>query len=511
MSERSGGTLYGGVEIPGHPDLANIAKLDRLAIPLIRRAHRLGIAIDREHFYRLSSEFSAEVADLEKDIASYIPVDKLREFSGAKTEDERADDEEEETGVVTAEPVADRPRSNFNASSPEQIGKLLYDILGIGVSKKLKKTASGKLSTGKKQLEMVRMEHPVVAKILRHRELTKLDATYCKKLPKVAVYHPRAECCPVCELKHRAETWRVHTEMVTTRTETGRIASRNPNLQNIPGRTKQGTEVRAGFIASPGTKLVSVDFSQIELRMMAHLANCYSMIVVYEAGGDLHDATAMQCFGLADKSQIDKVKHRIAAKIANFLSMYQGGDKALYQQLVMAMQLLIAEGKLFDIPDWLTVEWCAGFQDRWFEARPEVRQYLDLQTYRARRYGMVWDIFGRIRLVPEVQSAHSWIREAGIRQAGNVGDQASSAGLMKLAMGACNEFLLDLLECGVWCWPLLTIHDQLITEVEEDRADMVLAEKIQIFDSVMNDVRTGERLFRVPIESDGSVMERWAK
>jgi DNA polymerase-1 len=154
------------------------------------------------------------------------------------------------------------------------------------------------------------------------------------------------------------------------------------------------------------------------------------------------------------------------------------------------------------------------FIERWFNLYPEVHEYMDLQHYRARRYGLVWDLFGRIRLVPEVQSTHSWIRNAGLRQAGNMPIQSIAAGQMKLVMGMCEgEFERIWREEKVWCWPLLTIHDQLIVEVDEDErksrmVDEVMAEQ---FENVMRDVESGEYRFRVPIKSDGEIVKEWRK
>lgn len=492
--------LYGGVRIAGRPDLENVAVLDRLPIPMIRRARRVGFAIDPNHFHALTDKFSTEMTGLERDIASYIPPERLHEFTGRAN---AIEDEEERDGGSG--------ECAINANSAEQISKLLFEMLGVGANhRKLKRTSTGRVSTAKAQLRDLELEHPVVPLVLAFKERSKLKNTYCT-LPDKARLHPRGLCCPVCELSHDADTWRVHGECTTTRAETGRIQVKNPPLQTIPQRTENGAAVRAGFVAALGKRLCSVDFNQIELRMMAHLSNCQSMIAVYEAGGDLHDATAMECFGLTDRSQIDKVSHRIPSKTANFLTQYGGSGKALYAQLKMALLVLISEHKLAAMPDWLSEQWCDGFVERWFGARPEVREYLDLQAYRARRYGMVWDVFGRVRLVPEVKSTHAWIKAAGLRQAGNMADQGSSAGLMKLAMAAVEERLLEFEEAGVWAKPIVPVHDQLIVEADEDAADDVLEAMVWEFDRVMEDRGTGEHCFRVPVKSDGVVTQRWQK
>lgn len=496
-------SLYGGVQLTGRPDLNNIAVLDRLPIPMVRRMQRLGVAIDREYCYELSSRFGSRMKELQDEISDYIPDEALQRFVVKSNEIE----EEDGDGTI-------------NANSAEQIGELLFDILKVGKGKDLKKTSSGKkISTGKKQLELLRNDHPVVPVILKYREYSKLKSTYADALPKISRRHPKGSCCPVCELPHRYETWRVHTEFPTTRAATGRLASRNPNLQNIPARSEEGRAVRQAFIASPGCRFVSCDFSQIELRDAAHCANAASMIRVYQERKDIHLFTACAAFGLNYEKYalLDRKKkagtltddekkifsdfslnNRLPSKNLNFMILYGAQAMGLMAQLALS--------GLF----WSKEE-CEGFIERWFSLYPEVRAYLDEQAYRARRYGFIWDRFGRIRLSPEVRSAHSWIRAAGIRQGGNHPIQSVAAGQIKLAMGELEETFLQLLESDVWVWPLLTIHDELVTEVEEDQAENVLELKQQIMSQVMIDKQTDRDLWRVPIEADGKVMERWVK
>lgn len=484
--------LFGGVEIVGKPDLENVRKLDRLAIPLIRRAHRLGIAIDRPYFEQeLYERFSTQIAELEKDIESYIPVDKLNEFA------DRAADIEENEGAAA-----------FNAGSSEQIAHLLFDLLDIGSDLieegKLKRTAKGNVSTGKKQLELIKHKHPVVPKIQRHRELKKLLTTYVIKLPKMSVWHPSGPDCPICELSHEDGTWRIHGEMGTTRAETGRINHKNPNLGNIPTRTEDGRAVQAGFIAGKGKKFIKTDLSQIELRCLAHLSCCSSMLKVYDEGGDLHDDTVWRAGLCPWGEKPDKYKHRMAAKRVNFGIQNGTTEKGLYLQLVMDFG---AAG--VPIPEWLTEAWCKKFIEDSLNARPEVREYFEQCWYRARRYQLSWDIFGRCREIPEVRSTHRWIKDAGLRNAQNLPVTSTAAGQLKLSMGKVDEALRQLLESGVWCWPLLTIHDAILTEAEEDYAEDVSEVQTVCMNSCMDDETTGEHRFRTPILSDGDVMERW--
>lgn len=491
-------SLFGGIEIPGHPDLENVRKLDLLAIPLIRRCQRLGIGIDREACHELSHRFGLEIAELEKDIASYIPPEALNQFS------DQAGSIEEVTGSVS-----------FNASSAEQIGKLLFDLLGLKgkadeAGLKLKTTAGGKrISTGKRQLELLKkLEHPVIPKVLRHRELKKLVTTYTSRLPVLARFHPRGGCCPVCELQHASDQWRVHGEMGTTRAETGRINHKNPNLGNIPTRTDDGQALQACFCAPPGHRLLVRDLSQIELRCLAHLANCQAMISTYLANGDIHDQTSRKVFALDDDVKPDKVKHRMAAKRCIFSLQNGSTGRGLYMQLVMDYG-----ASAIPVPQWLTEEWCDKFIEDLLDAYEELRPYFELQWYRARRYGMVWDLFGRVRLVPEIRSCHSWIRGAGLRQAQNLPITATAAGQLKLVMGKSAQLLEQLWDGGhgVWCWPLLTIHDAEMVEVEEDAVEAVDQALAVAFDECMTDQETGELLFRVPITSDGHASQRWEK
>lgn len=478
-------SLFGGIDIPGHPDLENVRKLDLLALPLIRRAQRLGIAIDKSYFAALADKFSTELVELEKDIASYIPPDQLNEFgdTSAAIEEEEGD-------------------SQFNAGSAEQIGKLLFNLLDLGTDLKLKRTKEGRISTGRKQLEMIRFQHPVVPKVLRHRELKKLITTYCRSLPKLARFHPRGAECPICELPHDIDQWRVHGEMGTTRAETGRINHKNPNLGNIPTRTEDGQAVQAGFIAPPGKRLGKRDLSQIELRDLAHLADCSSMIQVYAEDGDLHDDTCHRALGVPWDQKPDKFKHRMAAKRVNFGIQNGTTEKGLYLQLVMDF----GTNKV-PIPDWLTEEWCKGFIADWLESRPEVQEFFERCWYRARRYGLAWEPLGRCRLIPQVRSMHSWIRSEGLRNSQNFPVTSLAAGQLKLGMGRADAMLQQIYDCGTWCWPLLTIHDAIMVEVEEEAGEDVMEGLGCAMDQCMTDQETGEHRFRVPIKSDGEIIE----
>jgi len=188
-------------------------------------------------------------------------------------------------------------------------------------------------------------------------------------------------------------------------------------------------------------------------------------------------------------------------------------EKGLYLQLVMDY----GSSKI-PVPDWLTEDWCKWFIAQFLEAYPEIQEYFDRMWYRARRYGMAWDSFGRVKLLPELKSYHSWIRSSGLRQAQNMPVTSMAAGQLKLIMGKTDETLERLYEAGVWCWPLLTIHDAVMVEVEEEYAEDVNETMESDFDNCMRDEQTGVELSRVPIKSDGDVIDyddtrksRWKK
>ncbi len=329
----------------------------------------------------------------------------------------------------------------------------------------------------------------------------KLKTTYANTLPVLARRHPSGTCW--CGLKHWAETWRVHTTILDTRTETGRLATKSPNLQNIPSRTALGRQLRQGFIASPGTRLAGADYSQEELRLAAHYSQDESLIRIFQSGVDPHNETAKKAFHTETP---DYVTQRTPARNINYGALYGLSGPGMFD--LMAVTYATAQ---IAMPDWLTIGWCEAFIKQWFEIYPRMKDYISEQEYRARRYGIVWSLFGRVRKVPEVQSALPHIRSAGLRQAANTPIQATGADWMRLTMGEVDSILEDLRSKGVWAWPLLSIHDELIAEVEEDWTETVSEMIAATMRSVMTDRDTGEHQFRVPIEADCKVMERWTK
>lgn len=484
-------SLYGGIELPGQPDLENIRKLDLMILPNLNRMSRYGISVDIPHLREVGSQFAAEMADLQKQISSYIPARALDQFASA------AATIEEDFGSAT-----------INANSAEQIGKLLFDLLQVGRNQKLRTTGTGKVSTGKKNLDACHDDHPVVPLVQQYRERSKLKSAFCDALPKLARTHPRGPCCPLCELPHIAVTSRLHTTFTTTRAITGRLSSKAPNLQQIPIRSREGARIRQAFVASPGTKLISVDFTGMEIRDLAHLSNSTTLIRLFESGFDPHVNTAMKAFGIADAGKVDKYLHRLPSKRTNFGIQNGTTEVGLQAQVIgdywaagmtPPAAMLGEPGK----------QWFKNFIAQWHQTYPEVQPYFDTQYHHARRYGFVWNPWGRTRYIPQMYSSLPYKVQEGLREAQNFAVTSSNAEQTKLAMAECENFFETLRSSGVWVESLLSIHDQIIAEVEEKNAAALGADMRQIFEGVMNDRDSGKRLWRVPIQSDCEILERW--
>lgn len=476
--------LFGGVTIPGKPDPSNVRKLDLLPIPQIRRMQRNGIAIDLEYLRGVSEDLGRTMEGLKQEIGGYVDPTRLEQFVGMSGED-----------LV------------INPDSSEQIAELLYDQLKLDVGERIKRTKGGnRLTTGKKVLEQLKRKHKVVQLILNYREASKLKGTYADKLPKIARLHKAGKRCDLCGRRHWADHWRIHTQIVTTRTDTGRLASRDPNLQNIPARTKLGAKIRRAFCAQPGYRLVQSDYAQIELRLLGHLAQELQMIRIFMEGGDIHLDTAMRAFGITDPTKVDKMLHRAPAKSVNFGTVYGLGDVGLLD--LMAVTYATAG---LELPSWIDQDWCANFITVWFGLYPDAHAYLEEQHNRAQRYDMVWTPMGRVRLVPETRSEIERVRAAGLRQAGNMPVQGFAADVMKLGMAIVEEQWEGARSAGLDLEALLPVHDELISEVEEDWADEAVVWQVRGMQEALVDRKTGIEQSLVPIKADGKSMERWEK
>jgi DNA polymerase-1 len=318
----------------------------------------------------------------------------------------------------------------FNLNSPPQLREVLYGELGLQPGKK---TPKGELSTDATVLEKLRADHPIVEALLSWRELDKLNSTYLESLPKLVDPHDG----------------RVHTTFNQAAAATGRLSSSNPNLQNIPARSELGRQIRQAFVPEDDTYVLLVaDYSQIELRILAHLSGDEGLAAAFEAGTDIHAATAATVFGLP-LDHVDPESRR-RAKAVNFGLAYGMNAWGLAQRLDIA-------------PDE-----AQEIIDGYFAGFPKIKTYLATQVERARLDGFTETILGRRRYIPELTSDNRRLRELGERQALNAPIQGSASDVFKMAMIRVDDALTERPELG--CHMLLTVHDELVFEV---RADVV--------------------------------------
>ncbi|MFI5234758.1 MAG: DNA polymerase I [Gemmatimonadales bacterium] len=414
-----------GLFAPRIKDAGLARLLDEMEMPLVEVLVDMewaGIAIDRKLFAKLSTELTGDLARLEADIAA---------AAGA--------------GV--------------NLNSPKQLGALLFEKLQLPV---LKKTKTGASTDAEVLEELAGMGHLVPKLILEYREVQKLKSTYVDILP--AAVHP--------------DTGRIHTSFHQTGAATGRLSSSDPNLQNIPIRTPRGEEIRKGFVPAAGCRFVVADYSQVELRLLAHFSGDPAFIEAFHTGGDIHRGTAAIIFGVAEKDVTPEMRSR--AKTINFGTIYGQGPFALSKQLGISQE----EAK--------------AFITQYFERFAGVRAYLDRMVELAKQQGYVETLFGRRRYIPEVRDKNFSIRSFGERVATNSPLQGSAADLIKRGMIVLHRALRAE---GLRSRILLQVHDELVIEApvaEVAHAERLVREKME-----------GAAELRVPLIVSVGVGDNW--
>lgn len=348
----------------------------------------------------------------------------------------------------------------FNIGSPKQLQTVLFEERQIPVGKK---TKTG-YSTDAETLNELAVAHPIVAKILEWRELSKLKSTYADALPKLI----------------NPKTGKIHTSLNQAVTTTGRLSSSEPNLQNIPVRTHIGREIRKAFIATGGNLLVSADYSQIELRILAHVTDDFELVRAFEANEDIHVHTASTIFGVPE-DKVDSDMRRIA-KTVNFAVIYGMSDFGLARELGISNR----EARYFI--------------DRYFAKFPGVKRYTDETLEYAREKGYVTTLLGRRRYIPEIHSGNRNFRMFAERAAVNMPIQGAAADMMKLAMIAVDRALE---EQGFKTQMVLQVHDELVFEVPPDELD-------RLAPMVKNLMETAYPL-AVPILVEVKVGKNWAE
>jgi DNA polymerase-1 len=353
-----------------------------------------------------------------------------------------------------------RAGETFNINSPRQLAEVLFDKLKLPVLKRTGTTRTA--STAVEVLEELAQSHELPRMILDWRGLAKLKGTYIDALPSLV----------------NPETGRVHTQFNQAVAATGRLSSSDPNLQNIPIRTELGREVRRAFVAEPGFVLVSADYSQIELRVLAHLSGDDTLIAAFERGDDIHDQTALKVFGPDPLLSPHELRRR--AKIINYALLY--GKTAF----TLAKDIGVPQAA------------AQQFIDAYFEGFPRVRQFIDATLEDARRTGVVKTMFGRRRLVPEVGSRNGQIRAAAERMAVNMPIQGTAADILKRAMIDVDAALR---REHTRARMILTVHDELLFEAPAADADAVAA--------VVKRAMADAVRLRVPLDVDVGVGVNW--
>jgi DNA polymerase-1 len=388
---------------------------------------------------RLATALRKEVDDqgltsvYEEIDAPLVPVLARMEDAGVKIDLaalEHMSGKLQREAAVKARDIYERCGVEFNINSPKQLGDVLFNKLALPMPAKHGK--GKKISTAVDVLEGLAAEHEVPRLVLEYRQLTKLKSTYVDALPALI----------------RSQSGRVHTTFGQTGTATGRLSSANPNLQNIPIRTELGREIRAAFIAEPGHVLLAADYSQIELRLLAHYSKDKLLVEAFRRGDDIHTLTASQVFGVPPLMVTPE--HRRAAKVVNFGIVYGLSAFGLSQQLG------------------ITTSEAKKFIDAYFEKYSGVRAFIDATLEQARREQKVTSLFGRVRPIPDINSKNPNQRGFAERTAVNTPLQGTAADLIKLAMIRIDE---EIRQRGLKSRMTLQVHDELVFEVPESEVD----------------------------------------
>ena len=349
----------------------------------------------------------------------------------------------------------------FNLNSPKQLQEILFERHGLPV---VKKTPSGVPSTDEDVLQQLALDHPLPKLILEYRSLSKLKSTYTDKLPRMV----------------NARTGRVHTNYAQAVAVTGRLSSNDPNLQNIPVRTAEGRRIREAFIAPPGSVIISADYSQIELRIMAHLSQDKGLLQAFAAGEDVHRHTASEIFGVASAAVTGE--QRRYAKVINFGLIY--GMSA------------------FGLASQLGIERAAAqqYMERYFLRYPGVKDYMERTREAARSLGYVETVFGRRLYLIDIKASNPVRRQGSERAAINAPMQGTAADLIKLAMIAVQGWIS---KSRMMSRLIMQVHDELVLEVPESEIDAVTSELPKLMNSVA--------MLDVPLAVDVGAGPNWEK
>ncbi len=400
-------------------------------VSVLREMEKTGVRIDTEHLKTLSTRMHEELKILEMNIHTHAGKE-------------------------------------FNINSPKQLGEILYDTLGLK-PKNQKHTATGQRSTRESELEKLKDIHPIIPEILRYREVQKLVSTYVDTIPTMV-----------------GKDGRLHTTFLQAGTTTGRMASQNPNIQNIPVRTAEGREIRKCFIAEKGYTLVSIDYSQVELRIAAFLSGDKKLMEIFKNGEDVHQGVASRVFGVSLSEVTPEMRRE--AKVINFGILYGMGVNALRANLGEATTRAEAQ----------------EFLNAYFNTFTRLAEYLEETKAFARAHGYTETYFGRRRHFPGITSSAPFIRAQAERMAINAPVQGTSADIIRIAMVRIHKLLSDKkLHNDVRM--LLQVHDELVFEIKTT----AVASIVPLLKESMEQVLTAEETKGVPIIAEAKHGATW--
>jgi len=400
-------------------------------IPVLAQMKKTGITLDVKYLKTLSKKLHTELSKLEKSIYKHAGQE-------------------------------------FNINSPKQLGEILFDGLELK-PKNAKKTSGGQRSTKESELEKLKDEHPIIADLLRYRELQKLVSTYIDNLPEMV-----------------GEDGRLHSTLIQTGAATGRMASKDPNLQNIPARTKEGRAIRKAFVAQEGYRLVAIDYSQIELRIAAILSGDPNLMDIFKRGEDVHKGVALRVFGVNGEDVTENMRRK--AKVINFGILYGMGVNALRTNLGSDT----------------TREAAQEFLNAYFNTFTRLAEYLEETKSFARQHGYTETLFGRRRHFAGITSSVPFIRAQAERMAINAPIQGSQADIVRIAMVKIHTYIEELkLQSDVKM--LLQVHDELIFEIKQEK----IAATVPTLLEIMTDVLTEDQARGVPILAEIKIGQNW--
>lgn len=415
-------TLWG--KLSAEPGLAKVfSEIELPLLPVLARMERLGTTIEPKLLHQQSQEIEVRLAELEK---------QAHELAGQE----------------------------FNLSSPKQLGEILFTKLGLPI---IKKTPKGAPSTAEEVLAELAETYELPQLLMEHRGLAKLKSTYTDKLP----------------LMIKPQTGRVHTSYHQAVAATGRLSSTDPNLQNIPVRNEQGRRIRQAFIPCAGYKLVAADYSQIELRIMAHLSGDKGLLTAFAEGKDIHKATAAEVFGVALEAVTSDMRR--SAKAINFGLIYGMSAFGLAKQLGIGR----AEAQ--------------KYMDLYFERYPGVLEYMERTRQQADAQGYVETLFGRRLYLPDIKSRNAGLRKAAERAAINAPMQGTAADIIKRAMINVDGWIRGIEDQSIRM--LMQVHDELVFEIRE--------EKLEEYIGIIKETMSAAAELHVPLVVEAGTGDNW--